>query len=126
MLVDRATLDIRWNVLCEEKYRQTNIQLVRTTYVGETSRNLFTRGKEHIGKYVSEHQDSFIFNHQSEKHNCQPAHFTASVTGRYRDCLTRQVAEGVAIRRCQTTVLNSKSEWHQPALWKVRCELEQG
>ena len=24
------------------------------------------------------------------------------------------------------TVLNGKSEWHQPALWKVRSEIERG
>ena len=57
--------------------------------------------------------------HQLECHNSQPAAFTAKVTGEYRDCLTRQVAEGVAIRWC-------KSEWHQPSLWRVRSELEQG
>ena len=112
--------------LCDDKFQLTNKQLDRTTYVGETSRNLFTRGNEHIGKYVSKNEDSFILNHQAEQHNCQPAHFTAKVTGSYGDCLTRQVAEGVAIRRCMTTVLNSKSEWHQPALWKVRSELERG
>ena len=62
--------------------------------------------------------------HQEEKHSSQPAVFDAKVTGSYKDCLSRQVAEGVAIRRCEANVLNSKSEWHQPALWRVRSELE--
>ena len=111
---------------CEVLANETNKQRDRTTYIGETSRNLYTRGKEHIYKYQSSNSESFMLQHQEEKHNCQPAVFNAKVTGSYRDCLSRQVAEGVAIRRCQTSVLNSKSEWHQPALWKVRSEIERG
>ena len=110
--------------LCEESAILTDKQADRTTYIGETSRNLFTRGKEHKQKYATENQDSFILQHQNEEHDCLPADFTAKVTGTYRDCLSRQVAEGVAIRRCRNKTLNSKSEWHQPSLWKVRSELE--
>ena len=62
--------------------------------------------------------------HQEENHDGQPAVLVAKVTGMSRDCLSRQVAEGVSIRRCKTKVLNSKSEWHQPSLWRVRSELE--
>ena len=76
--------------------------------------------------YVSENKESFMKEHQTELHDGQPPLFTSKVTGKYRDCLTRQVAEGVAIRRCQTAVLNRKSEWHQPALWRVRSEVERG
>ena len=39
------------------------------------------------------------------------------------DCLSRQIAEGVLIRRCEGTILNDKSAWHQPALWAGRSEL---
>ena len=112
--------------LCDQTAIQTGRQSDRTTYIGETSRNLYTRGKEHQYNYVSENKESFMRDHQAEHHDEQPPNFTAKVTGRYGDCLTRQVAEGVAIRRCQTAVLNSKSEWHQPSLWRVRSELERG
>ena len=54
----------------------------------------------------------------------QPADFDAKVTVTFRDCLSRQVSEGVHIRRCKTDTMNSKSEWHQPALWRVRSEIE--
>ena len=112
--------------LCKETAEQSNNSAARTTYIGETSRNLFSRGKEHAYKYGKNDDDSFMATHQAEAHMQQPAEFTAKVTGSYRDCLTRQVAEGVAIRRCPNRVLNSKSEWHQPSLWKVRQELELG
>ena len=94
-------------------------------YIGETSRNLYTRGKEHLQKYQSlkRNKDSFMMKHQDEKHAGREAMFRAKVTGTFRDCLSRQVSEGVYIRRSDKQVLNSKSEWHQPALWRVQSEL---
>ena len=93
-------------------------------YIGETSRNIFTRGKEHVDKSKTKTEDSFIVKHQQQKHNGQPANFTGEVTGAFRDCLSRQVSEGVSIRRSKGNIMNSKSEWHQPALWRVRSEIE--
>ena len=97
----------------------------RCTYIGESSRNLYTRAREHIEKYKSRKRnvDSFIKKHQDEKHNGDPADFKARATGMFRDCLSRQVSEGVHIRRSDGTVLNSKSEWHQPPLWRVQNEV---
>ena len=94
-------------------------------YIGESSRNLYTRGKEHVGKYRSRkrNHDSFMKKHQVEKHGGREADFKAKVTGVFRDSLSRQVSEGVHIRRGGRSILNSKSEWHQPALWRVRNEL---
>jgi hypothetical protein len=94
-------------------------------YIGETARNLYTRAKEHMEKYRSQkrNSESFIKKHQLEKHNDLPADFSAKVTGSFQDCLTRQVSEGIQIRRSDKTVLNSKSEWHQPPLWQVQSEI---
>ena len=55
----------------------------------------------------------------------EPA-YKAKVTARTRDCLNRQVREAVLIRRSQGPVLNGKSEWHQPALYRVQHEVERG
>ena len=100
-------------------------ELDKCIYIGESSRNLYTRSKEHVDKYKSKKRrnESFIKKHQVEKHNDRPAKFRARVTGQFNDCLSRQVSEGVEIRRSDKTVLNSKSEWHQPALWKVQNEV---
>ena len=97
----------------------------RAIYIGETSQNLYTRSREHLQKYRSKKggQDSFIKKHQDEKHNGREAEFNARVTGIFADSLSRQVSEGVNIRRGGQSVLNSKSEWHQPALWRVQSEL---
>ena len=45
------------------------------------------------------------------------------VIGQFQDCLTRQVSEGVSIRRSSDRVCNSKSEKHQLALWRVHIEI---
>ena len=94
-------------------------------YIGETSRNLYTRGKEHVKKFETEHPDSFMVKHQNDRHAGQQADFDGKITGVFRDCLSRQVSEGVHIRRhAGMNIMNSKSEWHQPALWRVRSEVE--
>ena len=54
-----------------------------------------------------------------------PGEYKARVTGRYKDCLTRQVREAVLIRRSKVPVLNSKTEWHQPALFQIQQELSE-
>jgi hypothetical protein len=98
----------------------------RSVYVGETSRNLYTRGAEHSKKYEGGKQDSFLQKHQQEKHQGRPAVFTAKVTGKFQDCLSRQVAEGVEIRRCAANLMNTKSEWHQPPIWRIQSEILRG
>ena len=76
-------------------------------------------------KYRSKNnnQESFMKKHQEQRHAGLNPNFEAKVTGVFRDCLTRQVSEGVSLRRSDEEVLNSKSEWHQPALWRVQSEL---
>ena len=98
----------------------------KEVYIGETSQNLFTRSVEHVNNFKSGLQSSFMKKHQTSKHNGQEPNYRAKVTARTRDCLTRQVREAVLIRRSQVPVLNEKSEWHQPPLFRVQQEVERG
>ena len=98
----------------------------RSVYVGESARNLYTRGLEHSQKYEGGSEGSFLTKHQLEKHRGTEAKFSARVTGTFQDCLSRQVSEGVFIRRSDATLMNTKSEWHQPPIWRVQSELLQG
>ena len=95
----------------------------RAVYIGETARNLYTRGREHARNYSRNEAESFIGKHQREKHAGAEPDFKAKVLYSFQDSLSRQVAEGVCIRRCPTEILNTKAEWHQPSLWRVRSEL---
>ena len=101
-------------------------QLCPAVYIGESSRNLFTRCQEHLNTFKSEGANSFMKKHQDQDHRGVEPVYTAKVTSLTRDCLTRQVREAVLIRRSQVQVLNSKSEWHQPALFRVQQEIERG
>ena len=95
----------------------------QAVYIGETARNLYSRGREHNQNYQKKQPESFMYKHQEDRHNGVDATFEAKVVSCYQDCLSRQISEGVHIRRCYKTVMNSKAEWHQPALWKVQSEL---
>ena len=98
----------------------------RSVYIGETSRNLFTRGLEHSRKYEGGKEDSFLLKHQLDRHQGGPAAYSAKVTTRFTDCLSRQVAEGVKMRRCPANLMNTKSEWHQPPIWRIQSEILRG
>ena len=88
----------------------------RALYIGETARNLFTRSLEHM---KNKDEEAFIKEHTDECHKGQESNFTAKVTHTNRDCLTRQIREGVGINRSVRTLLNSKSEWFQPPLYCI-------
>ena len=92
----------------------------RPKYIGETSRNLYTRMAEHDSGKHNDH--SFMRKHMEEYHEGGIADFAARVTHSNKDCLTRQVREGILIRK-GGSVMNTKSEWHQPSLYSVRSEV---
>ena len=92
-----------------------------TVYIGETARNLYTRGGEHI--YRSRDEDSFMNKHMRDKHVGHSADFRAKVTHVNKDCLTRQIREGVLIRRSNKQLMNTKTEWFQPPLLSIRSEI---
>ena len=64
--------------------------------------------------------------HQQSAHGGDEPTFMARVTASTRDCLSRQVREAVLIRRSDKNILNGKSEWHQPALYRVHHDVDQG
>ena len=97
-----------------------------TVYIGETSRNLFTRAGEHLKGYAQSKSGNFIEEHQRAVHGGAVPDFSAKVTHSFGDCMTRLVSEAVSIRRSEIEVLNSKSEWHQPALFTIRNEIVRG
>ena len=53
--------------------------------------------------------------HVEEHHDGQECNFTTKVTHSNIGCLTRQIREGVLIRKC-VPCMNTKSERHPPSL----------
>ena len=98
----------------------------RFVYWGETSRNLYTRCKEHLGDFGREGGDGdshFMRTHMEEYHPGMESKFVAKVTNVNRDSMTRQIREGVNIRRSKRPVMNTKSEWFQPPIYRVQSEI---
>ena len=94
-------------------------------YTGESSKNLYTRNSWHESKYKSQ-KDSFMYQHQQDKHDGEPANFKMEVIKSFNDCLSRQAAEAVYISKTEGDILNGKSEFHQPPIVRVRIEIARG
>ena len=95
-------------------------------YFGESHRNLYTRGKEHENKLRRKEENSFMLKHQQERHNGDPVEFQMKVIKSFRDPLSRQVTEAMLIKNHRGELLNSKSEFYQPPLVRIRSEITQG
>ena len=67
-------------------------------------------------------EESFMRKHMNEKNGIS-RRFRARVTHMNKDCLTRQVREGVLIRRSNKKLMNKKTEWFQPQLYRIQNEI---
>ena len=107
---------------CVYKY-ECEIDGCSGTYIGETSRNVYTRSLEHSGKYDKNNSDSFILKHQNEYHNGEPANVKVKFVKSFKDAMSRQISEAVTIFKTQEEgkiLMNSKSEWRQASMVEMR------
>ena len=85
-------------------------------YYGESARNAYTRGQEHLNDYRKRNKQSVLWRHVCEKHSDDetPPECTMCVTNiRRNDATLRQITEGVHINRTPAELLmNNKQEWH--------------
>ena len=93
----------------------------RPVYHGETSKNLYTRAAQHLN--MRKQDESFMRKHEIEAHEGRTADFGAKVTHTNRDCMSRQIREGIEMRRSMQPILNSKTEWFQPPIFRVISEM---
>ena len=77
-------------------------------------------------KLERKEDSSFMYRHQIEKHNGAPANYEMRVVRGFKDPLSRQVTEAVLIKNHRGQLLNSKAEFFQPPLVRIRTELMQG
>jgi hypothetical protein len=92
-------------------------------YTGETGSSGYTRTLEHREGIVKKKEDNGFAKHLAEYHpdrEGDPEAFQFTVERTFRKPMDRQVSEAVAIHTCRADlVLNSKSEWEQPATERV-------
>ena len=86
-----------------------------SVYIGETSKSLYERGREHWRDFRTKEEDSHIYKHQMLHHGGQEdANFHLRPIKFFRTALTRQLSEAVRIHRLgEEVVLNSKSEYNR-------------
>ena len=97
---------------------------IPTTYIGETSRSLMERTREHWSSYRSRHKDSHLLKHQELQHGGAPPQFVMRLVGKARSALERQTREAVRIRRRggEGAILNSKAEFNRCYIPRLRLE----
>ena len=91
--------------------------LMKTTkyYIGETSRNAYMRGREHLSDLLNEKSSSTLYRHINDHHNgvmtdTLSDSFKMSVKTSHQTALTRQITEGVKIHQMPPVELQ---EWIQ-------------
>ena len=86
-----------------------------TTYVGETSRSIMERTREHWDSYRGKNKESHLHKHQEMEHGGATPDFIVRVVGRAKSALERQTREAVRIRRRggEGAILNSKAEFNR-------------
>ena len=109
---------VTYSLVCEECGQGV------AEYFGETGRNGFTRGEEHLANMeaaVADENKSVLQLHSNHHHNGAEVRYSMRVTGLHNDSLDRQVTEGVNISNFQGDVLmNRRGE-----LGGVRVERQQ-
>ena len=98
--------------LCKERGKDR-------TYEGETCRNTYIRGKEHVKEYEKKSETSVMYKHARTEHanEEEKVEFQMRVVGRFKTAMNRQIDESVRIqRKNKKTLLNSKSEYFGPVI----------
>ena len=81
-------------------------------YIGQTARNAYMRGKEHLQAYNNGAESSVMWSHCVDHHSAEEQIFTMDVVGQYgNDAMKRQIAEAVKIKRSEKATMNNKREW---------------
>ena len=78
-------------------------------YFGESGRNGFSRGEEHLANLEAEDENKSILKlHSIHHHNGRAVNFTMKVIDVHSSCLDRQVTERVNIENFQGQVLMNR------------------
>ncbi len=93
-------------------------------YVGQTSKNAYSRGKEHARQMIS--GTSPMSNHCRKEHAGDEPFFKMNVTGSFgNDAMLRQISESVLIHHNRVggrSTMNTKGEWNYIRLPRVQLE----
>ena len=90
------------------------------TYIGETSRNANSRGKEHKNDYDNDRDNSIMLRHTQlhHRHDVNKPEYTMTVKQIYGNkCMDRQIAEAIQINNIPNLDrINTKIDYKQHRL----------
>ena len=95
-------------------------------YVGESSRSIYERAKEHTADRVGFQEDSHQKKHWLSSHEelLAPPAFKFKIISTFQDPLSRQLSGAVRIDRRGSQILNSKSEYSRCRVPRLRIDKE--
>lgn len=102
--------NITYNIQCTE---------CNSRYIGETARNAYSRGMEHIKALNKKDKNSVLHRHNVEAHEGTTPRYYMSVSGCHDTALTRQLTEAIQINNTPN-VINNKSEWASQSTVRVQ------
>ena len=122
-------LCVECNKGATEKGEEEQLRIdIPTIYVGETSRSIFERSKEHWDGVRKWSSKNHMVAHQEMEHGGEQApKFMMRVVSNHRSALERQVAEAIRIRRRggEGAVLNSRGEFNRSYIPRLRVVEEE-
>ena len=100
---------------------------VKKQYWGETHRTWGDRAADHVQALRDTNLDYGIVKHQVNDHPGQVPNFAYVAQKSWKTALERQVAESLLIDEAENeSLLNSRSEWGQNAVPRIRIQREDG
>ena len=101
--------------------------ITKGVYIGESSRSLHERAKEHVSDRDNMKEDSHMLKHWLNDHQnlLEPPKFKFRIIRSFQDPLTRQLAEAVRIERHGDGILNSKSEFNRCRIPRLKIDLKE-
>jgi hypothetical protein len=105
---------------CKECPSGEGMEKESAVYYGETGRSNYERGVSHLRDLRNEVLDTPLWKHCQLVHDGMKVEFQMETVGTFPSCEERQTNEGSRVKLSVVKhVLNSKSEWHQPPLYRV-------
>ena len=104
---------VTYTLNCVTCQKESNSKRVVAAYEGETGRNAYDRGKEHLAHLSKKSEEnSFLWLHSLHHHSGrEDIEYSMEVTGTFREPLDRQLTEKVNISNFKGSILmNHKNE----------------
>ena len=121
VLYENICMTCNPNILEDNKKHVVPPSYPPSIYIGETSRSLYERGKEHWKSFHTKAEDSHILKHQMLHHDGQQdANFHLRPIKFLTTALRRQLSEAVRIQRLgEDVVLNSRGEYNRCCIGRL-------